>query len=731
MRSLGSIEGAARRSPFPGLPQQALTATTFCVTSVAAMSSGFAQTAQTAATDTTSGPAPEQVTVTGVRSLINDKVGSLQEAPQTINVVSQEVMRQQAVTRLEDALKNVPGITLNAGEGSARGDTVNLRGFPAFNDFFLDGIRDAAIYTRDSFDLDQVEVLKGPSAILFGRGSTGGVINQVSKAPTLAPLKSGTLQVGTNNDIRGTIDVDQPISDTAAIRLNAMDERSEVTDRDHVRNKRFGIAPSIALGLGTDTQFTANYVHQEENNIPDVGIPFLNGRPAPVARNLDFGLASDRSTAVDDIITARVKHDFNANLSLSETLRAANYHFDNRFDGPNFGREVITPGEPLSQITVGRDRPASVGTQSNLTSQTDLTARVETGPVSHLIKTGVEVSRETLDMGRYLNLFNNNNNWVPQTPLLNPNPEQPLPVALPVTTRQHSTGDALGMYVNDTLSITDYVDLIGGVRFDRFGATFNSHSLVTFANTHLDHTDYVTSPRAALVVKPSDTQRYYFSYGTSYDPSAEALSLTAGTANLQPVKSDTYEVGAKLDWLGGMLTTTGALFRTEVNNAQTNDPDHPGVTILAGNQKVDGIELDIEGHITKDWEILAGYTYLDAKTVASGAPVNVGKFLLNTARNSANLWTSYYVTDDLEIGAGGNWLGKRYADIANTASIPGYVVWNASVSYKVTDEITLQLNGQNLFNKYYYANSYFASTAENHVIPGPGRTVLFSTSFTF
>ncbi|HLZ65655.1 MAG TPA: TonB-dependent siderophore receptor [Aliidongia sp.] len=731
MRSSGSVGGVERRAQFLGLPQPALTATTFCVTSAATISGAFAQTAQTAATNTASGPAPEQVTVTGVRSLINDKVGAVQDAPQTINVISQEVMQQQAVTRLEDALKNVPGITLNAGEGAARGDTVNLRGFPAFNDFFLDGIRDAAIYTRDSFDLESVEVLKGPSAILFGRGSTGGVINQVSKAPTLSPLKSGTLQFGTNNDVRGTIDVDQPLSDTAAIRLNAMDERSEVADRDHVRNERWGFAPSIALGIGTDTQFTANYVHQEENNIPDVGIPFLNGRPAPVARNLDFGLASDRVLTVDDIVTARLKHDFNRNLSISETLRAANYNFDNRFDGPNFGREVITPGEPLSQITVGRDRPASQGNQSNLTSQTDLTARFDTGPLSHLVKTGIEISRETLDLGRYLNPFNSNNNWIPQTPLLNPNPEEPLPIALPVTTRQHSTGDELGAYVNDTLSITDYVDLIGGVRFDRFGASFNQHSLVTFATTHLDHTDYVTSPRAAIVVKPSETQRYYFSYGTSFDPSAEALSLTATTANLKPVKSDTYEVGTKLDWLGGMLTTSGALFRTEVTNAQTNDPDHPNVTILAGNQKVDGFEFDIEGHITPEWEILAGYTYLDAKTVASGNPAAVGKFLLNTARNAINLWTSYYITDDIEVGAGGNWLGKRFADIANTASIPGYVVWNASVSYKVTDNVTLQLNGENLFDKTYYANSYFASAAENHVIPGAGRTFLFSTSFTF
>ena len=725
MRSPHFRDAPARHRSF-------LRASTACVSSVVGISSGFAQTVQTAATDATAAdqPHPEQITVTGVRSLLNDKVGSLQDVPQTVNVISQEVMQQQAVTRLEDALKNVPGITLNAGEGSARGDTVNLRGFPAFNDFFVDGIRDPGVYTRDSFDLDSVEVLKGPSAILFGRGSTGGVINQVSKAPTLAPLYAGSLQLGTNNDLRVAADVNQPLSSTSAIRLNAMDEHSEVTDRDGVRNARFGLAPSIAFGLGTDTTFVANYVHQEENNIPDVGIPLLNGRPAPVPRNIDFGLASDHFTAVDDIATGRITHKFGADFSLSETVRVGNYKFDLQQDSPNFGTTVPTPGQPLDTITVGRDRPGSAGNESILTSQTDGTGRFYTGPVTQLVKAGIEVSRETVDLGRYLNPFNSNNNWIPRTPLLDPDPDQQIPVNLPITSKSHTTGDVLAGYALDTISITDYVDVIGGVRWDRFGATANSYSLLTGVTQHFDHTDYVTSPRAALVVKPSDTQRYYFSYGTSFDPSAEALSVTAATAHLPPVKSNTYEVGAKLDWLGGMLTTTGAAFRTEVDNAQINDPERPTVVILAGDQRVAGLEFDVEGHITPNWEILAGYTYLDAKTVG-GVPTNIGRFLVNTARNAANLWTSYYLTDDIEVGAGGNWLGKRYADLGNLNSIPGYVVWNASVTYKVTDNLTLQLNGQNLFDKYYYTNAYFANASENHVLIGAGRTVLFSTSVGF
>ena len=219
-------------------------------------------------------PQTERLTVRGVRSLVSDKLpGGVHNTPQSVTVVPQALLKSQAVTRLQDALKNVPGITLNAGEGAARGDTVNLRGFSAFNDFFLDGIRDAAIYTRDSFNLEQVEVLKGPSAVLFGRGSTGGAINQVSKAPSLIENRSVTAEAGTNSLVRLTTDIDEAIGPNAALRLNALAERSEVTDRDNVLNRRWGIAPSLAFGINQPTSFVLSYLHQAEDNVPDVGIP--------------------------------------------------------------------------------------------------------------------------------------------------------------------------------------------------------------------------------------------------------------------------------------------------------------------------------------------------------------------------------------------------------------------------------------------------------------------------
>ena len=589
----------------------------------------------------------KEVVVTGVRRLQGDKLPQrLLDTPQSVTLVTQDLLREQGVTRLEDALKNVPGITLNAGEGAARGDTVNLRGFSAFNDFFLDGVRDAAVYTRDAFNLEAVEVVKGPSATLFGRGSTGGAINQVSKAPTLAPMATVTGEVGTNDDYRGTIDIDQPVGPAAAFRLNAVGESSEVAGRDDVKNSRWGVAPSISLGIGQATSATFSYLHQQEDDVPDTGIPFVNGRPAPVPRGAFYGLASDRTTGDDDIVTARVRHDFNPNLSIADTFRYANYDFDYQFDAPNFGSHVPTASTPLNAILVGRDSPSSRGAQTNLTNQLDLTAHFTTGFLTHTVVTGIELARQTNDIDRYVNPFNSNNNWIAETPLLSPNPNEARP-SEPLSSIQDTVAYSQAAYATDTIGITRYVDVIAGLRFDRFAASYNQFTVASGARLHLDHTDRLGSPRLAVVIKPTPQQSYYLSYGTSFDPSAEALSLTTKTANLGPVKAKTYEAGAKTLWLDGKLTLTGAVFQTEVDNAQTNDPDNPTITVLNGDQRVNGFELGASGHLTQQLKITAGYTYLDGETIASGTPAYVGRFIPNAARNAVNVWAEYRFNPDL------------------------------------------------------------------------------------
>jgi catecholate siderophore receptor len=710
--------------------------------------SAVAQTdtpAESSAADHSKAPNVSEVVVTGLRPLLGDKIPlSVRDTPQSVNIVSEQLLREQSVTRLEDALKNVPGVTLNAGEGAARGDTINIRGFSAFNDFFVDGVRDAAVYVRDPFNLDSIEVLKGPSATLFGRGSTGGAVNQVSKSPLLDPLHVLTADVGTNDEYRGVLDINQPIGPNAAVRLNALGESSDVAGRDNVKNRHWGVAPEVAFGIGEPTSVTLAYFHLSEDDVPDSGVPFVNGAPAPVKRSNFYGLASDHAISDVDIGTLRIKHEINSNLSIASTTRYANYGFNYQFDAPNFGSVAAhgagppTPGEPLGAILVGRDSPSSSGAQTNLTEQLDLTARFDTGFLRHMLVTGIEIARQTNDLDSYANPFNSNNNWVPETSLLAPNSNETRPFE-PVTKTQHTTADSEGVYVTDTVNVGKYVDLIAGVRVDRFAADYRQRTLSTGAVLSLSHTDVVPSPRVALVFKPTTWQSFYVSYGTSFDPSAEALTLTTKTANLGPVKATSYEAGSKTSVLDGKLLLTGAVFHTEVDNAQVNDPENPTLTTLQGNETVQGIELGATGHIGPKLSITAGYTYLDGKTsgdTGSNPVIKYNNVLIpNLARNAANLWAEYKITKPWEVGLGVNYLDKRVGDIVTYASppalVPSYVVWSAMTSYKINERLKLQLNVINLFDTLYYDNVYYTSASENHVIPGAGRTVKFTVRASF
>jgi catecholate siderophore receptor len=275
------------------------------------------------------------------------------------------------------------------------------------------------------------------------------------------------------------------------------------------------------------------------------------------------------------------------------------------------------------------------------------------------------------------------------------------------------------------------VALVAGVRYDYFSADYDQLTVASGSVLQLHELNRLGSPRASLLLKLTPRQTYYVSYGTSFDPSAEALSLTTKTADLGPVKAMSYEAGAKGQWLDGAVTLTGALFHTEVDNAQTNDPDNPNITVLNGNERVNGLEFGARGHLTRQWEITSGYTYLDGRTVASGTPAYVGKVMPNVAHDAFNLWTEYEISRHWEVGTGGNWLSHRYADSGEMANVPGYVVWNAMLAHELAPHLTVQLNGLNLLNRRYYDAVYYTSVSENHAIPGPGRTVLLSVRMGF
>jgi catecholate siderophore receptor len=688
-----------------------------------------------AATDTAAKESAEAdaVIVTGQRPSLVILSEKLQNTPQTVDVIPQQVLHEQGVTTLQEALKNVPGITLNSGEGGAHGDTVNLRGFPANDDFFLDGLRDTGFYTRDAFDLESLEVYKGPASTLFGRGSTGGVINQVSKTPRLSPFDTVSATLGSDNEKRVTADLNQPIGNNMAFRLNVMGIGTHVEDRDQVKNDRWGVAPSFAIGLGQKTTLVLNYLHQQEYDIPDFGIPFAFGKPAPVPRDTYYGIPSDDKTTSDvDIGTARLSHDFNLWASVSESARVGDYGYLTRQSAPHYGAAPPLLGTPLGDVLVYADRPSQGGVVKTAESETDLTFKFTTGPFTHTVIAGFEYDHEEADVHRFVN----NLSSIPPATLLDPvfnigglNVHQ-------TTISQVSTTktDTLGGLLSDTIKYGDHWSVIAALRYDNFAATAVSTKINTTPPTvtNLSHTDDVGSPRVALVYSPTETYSFYFSYGTSFDPSAENLILSTTTANLDPERDRTFELGAKALFLGGLFSTNAAIFNTQETNARVTDPI-TNVPELDGDLRVDGLEIGATGYLTKNWEIIAGYTYLDARTLATkGTPANqVNQGLPNTAHNQANLWTVYEFDQGFSVGFGVNYLGKRNADNIGLNKIPGYTTFDGLLAWKATPQVTLQLNGFNLLDRDYFTNAYDSSPVENHVLPGAGRTLTLTAVLSY
>ncbi|HEY1753622.1 MAG TPA: TonB-dependent siderophore receptor [Caulobacteraceae bacterium] len=691
---------------------------TACLTS----SIGFQALAATPA------PAPSEVggvTVTA-RPSVDAYTGTLQTTPQNVNAIPAQVLTEQAVTTVQEALKNVPGVTLNAGEGGTHGDNINLRGFPASDDFFLDGLRDTGFYTRDSFDLEALEVYKGPASTLFGRGSTGGVVNQVSKSPKLSDFYDATVTGGTDREARGTVDLNYALGDDTAVRLNAMGHEADVAGRDFVHNSRWGVAPSVAFGTGRPVSLTLDYLHQAEDDIPDYGIPFAFGGPVPVPRNTYYGLPSDdRTRARVDVGTARLRADVNDHVWFTDTARVGNYAFDSRETAAHWGTAPPAPGTDLANAVTFRDRPSVQGVVKTLMNDADLHFKFDAGPVSNHLVLGVEADREEAALTRFANQMSQ----IAPTPVLDPNPFEIFPGhQTQVTQTPDTVTRTISGLVEDTLDFGSHVELVGGVRVDRFNAVFDE----PITRQHFEHTDTIASPRAALIYKPIPALSLYLSYGASYDPSAENLSLSAKTASLAPEKDETYEAGAKAQVLGGRLQLQAAVFQTQMQNARVGDPTNPTAPqLLAGDERVRGFEIDANGHLTRQIEVIAGYTYLDTETVKSTDLASIGKPLLNTAPNQANLWLVYEPGGPWKVGAGLNALDRRTADVDGTSHVPGYVTFDAMVSYRLTPHLSLQLNGYNLTDKYYFANSYFSSPEENHVVPGAGRTVLLTASFAY
>ncbi|HXI47897.1 MAG TPA: TonB-dependent siderophore receptor [Steroidobacteraceae bacterium] len=681
----------------------------------------------------------EQVTVFGQKDDYKlDKSGltklgvPLIDVAQSIDTISAQEMQDRAVMDLNQALKTVPGVTIGAGEFRSLGTTPTIRGFVARTDMFMDGIRDYGNYYRDPFNAEAIEVLEGPAGVVFGRGSTGGVIEQDSKLPKLQPLIAGTLTGGTDSTRRATIDVNEPLTglgEGAAFRINAMGHKAMVTDRNDVATARYGFAPSFSLGLGTPTRLTLAYFRQYNDDIPDYGLPYLGTQPAQVPRDNYYGFRDDFLHTLTDVATFKVEHDFSDAVTIQNQARYARYSRDFRFTEPLIAATVPVT-TPLTAVTVTRNDNTGRSVDSMLWDQLNMTIRWSIGGIDNISVVGIEGGHE-----RATPEFDNSSG-VPTSPLLNPNENLDFSATSTFPRyKTHLTANSIAPYVIDTLKFNGAWEATIGLRYDHFAVDYNDANFSTTAPgvveaDHIEHTDNMGSYRGALAYKPAGNGSIYLAFGTSFNPSAEDLSLISSSrsfslnnANLDPEKNRTYELGTKWAVVDNHLNLSAAIFRLEKENARVPDPTNVLLNILGGSQRVDGAELRAEGQVTAKWRIDAGYEYLDGRQTGStkgAAPV--GAPLMNTPKHALTLWNVYQVLPRFEVGGGSRFVSSQYTQNAPPIkTVPGFWTFDAMAKYAFTTNIAAQLNVNNLTNRYYYDQLHFF-----HVVPGEGRTALLS-----
>ncbi|HXS05863.1 MAG TPA: TonB-dependent siderophore receptor [Rhizomicrobium sp.] len=688
----------------------------------------------------------EQVIVNGERSpdynvtapSLSKLTESLLDTPQSIDTVSQQLMQDRAITNLNDAFRNIPGITIGAGEFKSLGNSPTIRGFVARTDMFIDGQRDIGDYYRDPFYMDEVQVLEGPASTVFGRGSTGGVINQVSKKPQLSQFVAGTLTAGTDLTRRVTVDVNEPLPELgpdAAFRIVAMGHEQSVTGRDVAEQSRYGFAPSLSLGLGAPTRLTVAYLHESADDVPDYGIPYLGSHVVKVPRQNFYGFKSDYLKTDTDIATLTAEHDFSEDVAIKNQLRYAAYSQNFRFTEPLIAATVPVT-TPLSAINVTRNVNSGINTQTMLWDQMDATVHFDTGSIKHVLAAGIEGGRETSKPEF------DNSTGVPSVPLLAPNPNVPFTATSTFPRFKTNTGaDSFAVYALDTIKLDPQWEVSGGVRWDYFGLVYTDQNFSTTTPGLITRTDRIPqidrmfSYRGALTYKPDTNGSVYFAYGTSFNPSGEELSFVNSSrsfalsnADLSPERNKNFELGTKWDLFTGRLSLTAALFRSEKDNARVPDPTNSALNVLAGNFQVDGLELGASGHITDDWQIQAGYAYLDSSVIKSApGAAPVGSPLMNTPKHSVTAWTSYVLGSGFEIGGGGRYVSSQFTqNVPPVKTVPGFFAADVMAKYAFSERLSVQLNVNNIFDKYYYDQLHFF-----HVVPAEGRTALLTLNLNY
>lgn len=665
----------------------------------------------------------------------------LLDTPRSVQVVPKQVMSDQSASSLQDVLQNSPGITFAAGEGGrAGGDLPVIRGQNAASSLFLDGMRDASMQARDTFNLEQVEIIKGPDSVYSGRGGAGGSINLVSKAPKAKDAIEVTGQIGTDRNYRGSVDSNWRLGEKSAFRLNVMGTKGDVPGRDRAVNfERWGVAPSLMLGMGTPTRITLSYYHYQNDSMPDYFIPYDPRVGLPVTETLGisrknfYGLAErDFMKTRDGMATVDFQHDFSDKLTLRNVVR--------------YGRETADylatqPDLTLANLPAGIvDRPAygRYYTTKAFANQTDLSGEFLTGAVKHGFDLGFEYTsvKQTMAYTNDQVLSSDGVTKCPadltQTSLRNPDPNVAYPCRTARSWPAPYATDTLALYGFDTLKFDEQWQASVGLRWDNYRTSGHDKKKQGYSRT-----DNLFNYQLGLAYKPVPQGTIYASYGTSSTPSAVAGATASDILRKSsdeaaaPEKSRSVEAGVKWLVLDERLTLTGAVFQDTRRN--TNIEVLPNEYEQAGQTRVRGIELGFSGSITPAWNIYGGYTFLDSKLIRGGRKDigAEGQDLPNTPRNAFSLWSTYKVLPELTLGGGAYYVDKVYgnADAGVDASgapkarwVPSYWRFDAMAKYKFSSHLALQLNVLNVFDQTFYTRA----RPKNHAALGTGRAALLS-----
>lgn len=686
----------------------------------------------------------------------------LVDTPQTITVIKKEVLRDQAATTLTDALRNTPGITLQMGENgnTATGDAVYMRGFDAQGSIFVDGIRDVGTITRDMFNIEQVEVVKGPAGADIGRGSPNGYINLQSKLPFAENDANATVSLGSGSLKRSTLDLNRKLNEagTAAFRLNLMAQDSGVVDRDEVKNKGWGFAPSLALGLGTPTRTYFSYLHMNRRNRPDGGYP-TTGLPGYVAAALGstsapalgksnfYGWGSDHDDVDSDMFTARIEHDLAPGMTVRNITRWGRTKQDLVLTAP-FSNTLIVPNAANPASWLVRVLPqGKLQRNEVLANQTNITADLKLGGLDHSLSSGLELAREKQTNGTMAADINAGNGVLVGTAyqafanLYAPDMNRPLVAVAPNGARTSGEVTTTAVYLFDTVKLNPAWQLNAGVRWEHYRTEYLSLPATgtTTAATSLSGSDSLLTGKVGVVYKPAANGSLYAAYATSARPPGSdfALSGTAGNSNspnMDPQKARTAELGTKWDVLDKRLALTAALFRTEnTNEVGTPDPV-TGAVDQYGKTRVQGVEFSAIGQITPAWQLIAGLASTSAKVIEGARnSTTTGAAVRYSPKLTATLWSTYKLPFGLTVGGGARYVDTQArstntATVAFVPQIPSYTVLDAMLGYEVNKNFSLQLNVFNLTDKFYIAR---INNAGNRATVGTPRSAVVTAKLQF